>query len=636
MHHTLTDVEALLDHRTSSFSNLENALEAAEETCNEVLRAEPRNFDARLCLGRLWLERSENERAIEHFGELVSERTQDWRNHFYLGLALQRQGAYAQASDAFVEALRSQAAGKSITLNSIAVRIMSELGRTYLAGGANAEAERYYTAVLEFVKATVKSTEEAAGELGREHYLSPSGSVYPILYIPVEIKARELPAKLMIAAHAAAAGLKVVIGQTWALFAGNFSDLPPGIILFKTLNSIDAHNAKVARDAGHLTCALDEEAFGRSTEEPVYRQNTDQKALACMDLVMVQGVAHRAMLERLHPEAKARLSVTGSPRADLLRDIKSRRALPESWKRKDGSHGYVLICTMFGNINPAGRGFANTARTTLDLAGAHQSSEHHSNIGSTFDECVALELGLFGQTRALVEDISRRFPNQRVVVRPHPAEDGGIWSNMFSGMENVTVRGDGPLSDWLPDASAMVYLPGCATGIEAKLAGVPAVCFRGRGAAKKLGVGVSEQVNVQIMTSDGVCDWLADLGSAKAYNAAEVAETALINECFFSVPHESAAGHMAAAIKNLQEQYARSAPLPMNHLLGLGSARTRHFTARPFHRKKFPVTPASEIISELNTYAKSMEGGIAFQTQAIADNVFLIEALRVKDQDEQK
>ena len=61
----------------------------------------------------------------------------------------------------------------------------------------------------------------------------------PIAYLGLEIKQRELESRTMVAAHLLKAGIAVIFGQQWSMFA-NAAALPRGVMLFKTVNDIQA------------------------------------------------------------------------------------------------------------------------------------------------------------------------------------------------------------------------------------------------------------------------------------------------------------------------------------------------------------------------------------------------------------
>jgi surface carbohydrate biosynthesis protein len=71
----------------------------------------------------------------------------------------------------------------------------------------------------------------------------------PFLYLPIEVSARELDAKLLVAFFAVDAGYEVVLGQKW-LMQRNVRRMPPGIVLFKTLTALDAKSMQVAKAEG--------------------------------------------------------------------------------------------------------------------------------------------------------------------------------------------------------------------------------------------------------------------------------------------------------------------------------------------------------------------------------------------------
>src|SRR6266404_856917 len=86
----------------------------------------------------------------------------------------------------------------------------------------------------------------------------------PILYFPMEITARELDARLLLAVLGLNRGFDVVIGQKW-LIERNIRAMPPGIYLSKTLTHRDAKAMREAKRCGYLVAAVDEEMPGLIT-----------------------------------------------------------------------------------------------------------------------------------------------------------------------------------------------------------------------------------------------------------------------------------------------------------------------------------------------------------------------------------
>jgi hypothetical protein len=78
-------------------------------------------------------------------------------------------------------------------------------------------------------------------------------TLQPIVYLPCELKARDLASRLAIANHAIAAGYPVILGQQWSMFTNLKQQAPPGCILFTTANTFQAGQSAACRHQGVLS-----------------------------------------------------------------------------------------------------------------------------------------------------------------------------------------------------------------------------------------------------------------------------------------------------------------------------------------------------------------------------------------------
>jgi surface carbohydrate biosynthesis protein len=283
----------------------------------------------------------------------------------------------------------------------------------------------------------------------------PIPKVFPILYLPVEVAARELDARLALAMHAAEVGFHVIIGQAWS-FHGMWKEYPPGVILFKTLNSLDSINMDYAQGAGHIICAIDEEGIGRVLTEGIFKMNLDPVSVAIADRIFTQGKAHDDMIRAVYPNANT--VITGNPRAELYGD--------KYFKNTPGIH---LFCSKAGNINPAGRSYLTCVDTTLRLAGGTSPRR----MAKMFRQSTRDELRSLPEFINMVREVSK---DKNVVVRPHPVENQMLWHQIFKD-DDVEVDISGSLRDWLRITDTMYCHPDCGTEHEAMLAGVKCHVF---------------------------------------------------------------------------------------------------------------------------------------------------------------
>jgi hypothetical protein len=281
----------------------------------------------------------------------------------------------------------------------------------------------------------------------------PDRAVHKILYLPVEIKSREWSSRLNLAVEAARRGYDVVAGWTWGLQGALFAKppQPPGIVFFKTLNGIDAHNMALAMQRGHLAVAIDEEALARPATDAQFALNIDTDAVALADLILVQGAAHEALFRRIYPQCAARLKTVGSLRAGDVPTF------------NPPAQGPVLICCYSGSINNT-RHFTQVVTVGLKLA---------PHAADAFREACYRELEMLPHVIAAAQSYARS--GRDVVIRPHPVEDHALWADLFKDFPNVTVTNTGNVADWMRRASTVVTVAGCACNLDAKFAGVKPV-----------------------------------------------------------------------------------------------------------------------------------------------------------------
>ena len=281
--------------------------------------------------------------------------------------------------------------------------------------------------------------------------------VHKILYLPVEVQAREWQSKRWLAERAVADGFTVVIGATWVLNKWAEKGLPPGVVLFKTLWGTDAHNMVVWNK--HLIAALDEEAFGIDYSHPFAKNLVGHPlAVARCDLICAFGEEYGRMVRTVYPDANVK--VTGNPRAV---------------EAKPSGGEDILVCLPSATVNGKYRDFATAIMKTLILYGFPLSSPQGQAWAAYQRQGILRDLDLMTPIKSVVLSLSTMFKDRRIVVRPHPAEDDGLWTRAFEALSNVQVVGEGPITKVLREAKAMVYAGGCTTGLDAFLAGLPSV-----------------------------------------------------------------------------------------------------------------------------------------------------------------
>jgi surface carbohydrate biosynthesis protein len=292
------------------------------------------------------------------------------------------------------------------------------------------------------------------------------------LYIPIEIVLRELDSKLLLAHEALRAGFEVILGQKW-LLQDNLDRLPPGVVMFKTLHGGDAPMAEAAAAHGHRVVALDEEVIGIADYAHSMRY-VSPAALKVCDVVYAIGPRHAQALAHSFPDWKGQAVEAGNPRLDLL-GPQLRGLYAEEAQRIAAEQGpFFLINTNFKRGNPRKASVFKLLKNVQE-----STKERQSKLAARLRLFASWQFerrNIHGFLKALPA-VRAAFPEHRVVIRPHPAENVKFWHKATQGLPGVVVAREGGAVPWILAAQAMMH-NGCTTGLEAYCLDKPGISYQ--------------------------------------------------------------------------------------------------------------------------------------------------------------
>lgn len=608
---TLATVRSLMAHPATP-----ERLSQAMEMSRKLARQQPRNFEVHYILGVLAFQLEGPSAAVPHLRKSVEIEPRGIQTRTLLVRCLSDMGEWEAAVPHARQALELQTTNGNLNLDGSNLESLSILARHALYADDWQTASNYFTHIVDFLENNISSDNTSIKSFDPSRLPSiTTRSTYPILYLPVEVKARELESKGLLALAAAEAGFHVVIGRTWVLSADSYRDTPPGIVVFKTLNAMDAMNMATAQVNGpHLIAALDEEAFGRSASPRAVKLNVAPLAVDVADLILMQGQAHQETWAELFGIDPQTLKVTGNPKTDLLHHQGSSKT------DKAKSKPAILFCAMSGNINSKGRGFARTMEQTMASAAVTSSRDMMVELGHLLRESAQFETAMIPQIRNAVTAVAERFQDAEIVVRPHPVEDPDLWTNCFDDLTNVRVETQGNIGEWLDQSDAMIYLSGCATGVEARLHGTPALHFAGDGLTKDPGFGVSSSLNTPLRSATEIIQTLETIFSPEGQNTG----TDSMDSYLWPGDGALVCRHVATALREFWQQHRLDGPSPIDDLRNLRANRTQKANLKSFHLQKFPDTSASEMEEMLNGLAESFGLPKPSSIEDIEDGLFLV------------
>lgn len=264
-----------------------------------------------------------------------------------------------------------------------------------------------------------------------------------IVYLPCELKGRDLDGRLLIAKHLCAMGLPVVVGHFWGL-NGNMGRSSPGCYLFTTANDVQAQAMQRALTESSYVVASDSEGLPLANPLP----NVSSVAVSLCDAFLVDSPVHQSILEGKFGTGK--FILTGSPRIEYLINAD----VPPV-----GGAPYILFNTGLGVINSV---WGSPPEALRAMSSAMEVSE--TGAQKIIDaETAALEL-----ISPLIRWLA---PQHRVVIRPHPSENANAWREAFPSLE--VIEGSSSIQ-WIKHAEVVIHA-NSTTGLEAVALGTPAL-----------------------------------------------------------------------------------------------------------------------------------------------------------------
>lgn len=291
----------------------------------------------------------------------------------------------------------------------------------------------------------------------------------PSLYLPCETRNREFEAKLLLACHAAERGWRGVVGAKKAIDQ-RIARLPRGLYISKSITRRNRFILDIGKRLGHIVTAWDEEGLVFASPEIYRATKVGATTLTIPDKLFAWGEAN-ATAWRDHPAFNGTpISITGNPRADLLRP-ELRDYFADEARSLRRHHGdFILINTNFSLVNHFLPG-KSLYRQMLQA-----KKQPISQYGS-INGLASHKVKLFQHFIEMAQAVALRFPRHKLIIRPHPSENLDTWREIMASHSNVAIIYSGNVAAWLLATRALIH-NGCTTGVESFLLERPAIAYQ--------------------------------------------------------------------------------------------------------------------------------------------------------------
>lgn len=289
------------------------------------------------------------------------------------------------------------------------------------------------------------------------------------ILIPVEVKVRAFRSRLLLSCFAAEAGFGVIFGSS-RLIHKQLTTFPKGLIFDKSISSNKEEHLREQHEQGYVLACIDEEGLVYFDDRTYATTRLSRETLSLTTCVCAWGDVQARVMRDYYPGYADRIVVTGNPRVDLWRP-ELRLLYAPSVEAIRSAHGpYILVPSNFGTYI-----HANGPNFIINQA------KGMGHISSPEDEALLLErlnhIGeIFRHFLVMLRRLSREYPDRKIVLRPHPADDHKEWTAITDTLPNVDVIWDGDVTPWILGSDVVIH-NSCTTGVEAYLLGKPAISY---------------------------------------------------------------------------------------------------------------------------------------------------------------
>lgn len=287
------------------------------------------------------------------------------------------------------------------------------------------------------------------------------------IFIHVEVSARELDSKLLLAVLAAERGHTVFLGDVIGGVEMPFFE--PGLFHTKSVSpspKILSRHKRIRR-IGHVITSMDEEAALTGADYGHFsRRRFSEESMVEVSAVFTWGDSDHQSLKSHYPDCAEKFHRTGSPRADLWR-----QTFREYWHKLESfpAKPFLLVSSNLG----IPRGSMGDELLSLQRSGSFKVVPYHrADIPVLWARTFAM-LNSFVEAIRFLSGVAESYD---IVLRPHPGESTETWQLLLEDLPNVHVIRERSINHWVNGAFAVLH-NGCTTALETVVAERPLITF---------------------------------------------------------------------------------------------------------------------------------------------------------------
>lgn len=299
-----------------------------------------------------------------------------------------------------------------------------------------------------------------------------------ILFLPLEIKTRELYPKLYFAKKALDQNYSCFIGDKAGIFRATkyFNN---GVYFYKSINQTDTNHILKIKEKNNKYVVLDEEGgFTYILDSEIKNfisHRSSKQNVGLIDRFFNWGKSDYSHYIKRYPTFKKKFIITGGLRFEVCKKSIVQKIYKDQIKNIKSEYGsdYTLIISSHGVTS------LNVIKYLM------KSDEYFMKLKTKKDKQtrykVLFELYKLNKDfRDLIILILKKYPNQKFILRPHPSESVKDWNKFLSkdlkGSKNILIDSKNDLNALIFNSNGIINSKSAAS-IQAQLQNKPVISY---------------------------------------------------------------------------------------------------------------------------------------------------------------
>jgi surface carbohydrate biosynthesis protein len=282
-----------------------------------------------------------------------------------------------------------------------------------------------------------------------------------VVFLIIESISREYHSRIFLANLLIRQGYSVIIGGKGIV---HLTSIIKGkkYVLHKDPVFSSSKLIELSKSNGCVVDVIDEEGLMLQSDDVYVNQRLSLETLKNVDTVLCWGRYQERLINNKYPGIST--NIVGNPRMDVL------KYSGDKFIADKKLNNIILINTKLGQYNHKNGSeyYVNSIKDNYNITDKNVLEFRRKNQ--------LYVKKLFFSYIDLINKISQKFPNNIIVLRPHPSESKQTWERMVKNLNNVIVTQRGSIAEWLKISKCVVHT-GCSTALEARISNVPAISF---------------------------------------------------------------------------------------------------------------------------------------------------------------